>query len=269
MLLSTLFNEYLKHIKLYKSKGTYDYNKQKIKQVINDWGDVELETLTKEKAIDYIIKLKTKGNSNSTTNKKIAIIKTALRFKGIKNHPIFEIKKLKEPFITYGCIDNNITIKELMQNRSQQNQVIILLLHDTGIRLNELLNIETKNINFNKRALYLTTTKNNKPRYVFFTKFTSKKLKEYTNGIKTKRLFQNATTTSVEKLMARLKKKYNIKKLSPHRFRHSLSSELYCNGCDILYISRLLGHSSVETTKRYIHTDLAQDCAIYDKYHKK
>jgi integrase len=45
--------------------------------------------------------------------------------------------------------------------------------------------------------------------------------------------------------------------LNPHELRHTFGSILYSRGVDIVIISKLMGHSSVEiTVKLYIHDDI-------------
>ena len=50
-----------------------------------------------------------------------------------------------------------------------RNILIILLLSDTGVRMNELRHIKLRNVNLDNNSIYLDFTKTGKPRYVFFT----------------------------------------------------------------------------------------------------
>ena len=70
-------------------------------------------------------------------------------------------------------------------------------------------------------------------------------------------------------MFARIRRRLKIKNFFPHRLRHSLCTELYHNGANIVLISTILGHSNVNTTKRYIHPDLKQNLKMFDKYHKE
>lgn len=259
-------NNYLEYIKRYNSKGTINFTSQHTKNLLSFFGNIDLEEIKPNDVYEYIDYLKNKGNGNNTINKKIALLKRIIKHNEIKQNDIFKIKKLKETFKTYGILDKNININLIIKNCNLKQKVIICLFKDTGIRINELLNIETKNCDLIHRTIFLEKTKTNKTRYVYFTKETKSYLEKYLKNIKSKLLLQNTTISAIECWMRRLRKKYNLKNLSPHRFRHSFSTNLYNNGCDILYISHILGHSSVETTKRYIHTNTSQELNIYDKY---
>ncbi|MEM1504890.1 tyrosine-type recombinase/integrase [Domibacillus sp. 8LH] len=44
------------------------------------------------------------------------------------------------------------------------------------------------------------------------------------------------------------------KRVSPHTFRHYFALTCLMNGIDIYSLSRLLGHSSIVTTQRYLES---------------
>ena len=70
---------------------------------------------------------------------------------------------------------------------------------------------------------------------------------------------------TVQQLVRAYAKKAGIsRKVTPHLLRHSGASELNDLGVTMPVIQCLLGHASVTTTQRYVHTRDAQRRAAVD-----
>ncbi|MFX0058385.1 MAG: tyrosine-type recombinase/integrase [Candidatus Heimdallarchaeota archaeon] len=66
----------------------------------------------------------------------------------------------------------------------------------------------------------------------------------------------------------KLEKKQFKKKhwFTSHHFRRTFATNLKRDGCDILYISKLLGHSSVRTTQLYLRVEEEETFDAYRKH---
>jgi len=148
-----------------------------------------------------------------------------------------------------------------------RNKAIALLFLDTGLRLSELTNIQLADIDFD-REIIRVMGKDAKERVVRFGKTIQKALLKYLllrkddhpclwvteerrpmarEGIKmvVKRLCQRAGVTGV--------------KPGAHTFRHTAAINNLRNGDDLFTLQCMLGHSTLEITRRYTSSLGAED----------
>ena len=152
--------------------------------------------------------------------------------------------------------------KEYMDVR---NKTILALLFDTGIRCSELCNLMQADADKERFRIY---GKGRKERYVAQSPYMKKLLlhyKEYRDyyfeyrsvpdNLFLSRTGRPLTTVAVERIVRiageRAKVRKNIR-CSPHTCRHFFSQAQLKNGNDVYSLSRLLGHSNIKTTNRYL-----------------
>lgn len=152
-------------------------------------------------------------------------------------------------------------IKETLQDKNvdAQAKAAIAIIYETGIRLQELLDLRAGDIDAKSNSIKVHG-KGNKERTVYYGDLT----KQYGRCWKPTQHTQRDTRFMVYDA---LKNHSNATQLSPHAIRHTFASELVNNGMALSVISQLLGHKSVKTTEIYTH--LANDTAknLYATYH--
>ena len=159
---------------------------------------------------------------------------------------------------------------------SIRNRLIIELLYATGIRVSELVSIKLNDISNDSIRI---TGKGDKERIVFFNDVCKKYLDKYLikrNEIcKCDYLIINHNGTKITTRMIRIiindliKQTSIMKHVSPHVIRHTFATHLLNNGCDLLTVQELLGHSSISTTGIYTHVSSEHIREVYYKTHPR
>jgi integrase/recombinase XerC len=199
-----------------------------------------------------------------------------------KSLPIFvEEKDLNE--LLDGIVDKNVEKKQIgfEENFSgRRDRLIIEFFYGTGIRLSELINMKTRDLNFHDKTIKVLG-KGNKERIIPMNDTLIERTKEYikekneildnsneslivTNeGGKTYPMFIYRTVNYY------LKDATTVEKKSPHVLRHSFATHLLNKGADLNAIKDLLGHSSLAATQVYTHNSLEKLKAIFKQAHPK
>ncbi|MFW7418828.1 tyrosine-type recombinase/integrase [Vagococcus fluvialis] len=204
-----------------------------------------------------------------------------LREQVVEENPLETIKLLKEDrkvlttfndgevrrMLDYWRFDNYI---------SARNKCIIAVLLDTGMRVSELINIKDDNVT---EKYIKVLGKGNKWRIVaisnelsyFLTRY--KRIRDiYFYNIRNRygkrrivdeHLFLGKTgqrlesVATIQLMISKTGKEVGVRDIvrcSPHTFRHYWTIKNLENGQDLFTISKLLGHSKLDTTKIYINS---------------
>lgn len=146
----------------------------------------------------------------------------------------------------------------------QKHRLIFSFLYDCGLRVSELLNIELKDINFDRKQVHIRQSKGNKDRYVTIGNLLLKGIRTYLELEKpTKWLFyrydnhgilHQYSKSGVQYILRQATKKAGLQKhVTSHCLRHSNATHLLEMGLDIMSLKDALGHSSIQTTMKYLH----------------
>lgn len=150
-------------------------------------------------------------------------------------------------------------IKQMIEiTENLKHKLVIKLLYSSGLRLQELINLKRKDIDFERNVLNVRKGKGNKDRITLISEgLKLDLLKYYSNtNFQTEFVFEGRhgkyTKKSVQKILDLAGKKLGIK-VTPHMLRHSFATHLLEVGTDIRHIQKLLGHSDLSTTEIYTH----------------
>lgn len=139
---------------------------------------------------------------------------------------------------------------------------IIHFMWETGLRRDEVLNLNRKDIDF-KNKTFTVIGKNKKTRRGYYLT----DILPCVFRFRTKDKMFEMSRRQIGYMVEVLRKKAGIEKhITPHSFRHGYTTRLINNGMDIPTCSRLLGHSKLETTMRYWHACDQELQNAYEQY---
>lgn len=171
-------------------------------------------------------------------------------------------KEVKLPFsdIEVDKMRNSIT--------NLRDRAIFEVLISSGVRVNELVNLNRGDIDKESLRVFVKQGKGSKDRITYISRVAYHHLEEYLktrtdnddamflNYTNREEKYRNRITDSgVSAIMRRLGKELGIPKVHPHRFRRTFATTMYKRGMNIVDIQHLLGHDDVSTTMAYIYCD--------------
>ena len=155
-----------------------------------------------------------------------------------------------------------------------RNICIVMLMLDSGLRLRETVFLKRGSIHI-AEGYMIVLGKGNKERYVPIGLQTKKHLLRYmvmhSSLSGETPLFVKDTMTplqisTVKQLFRKLKKRTGIDRLHPHLLRHTFATRYLENGGDIYSLQMILGHTSLEMVKKYVHMIPSKTAVNFSMY---
>jgi integrase len=172
-----------------------------------------------------------KGQQKSTTNRSLALVKRifnlAIEEGYMEVNPARKVKMFSEVENLKERILKEEEERLLLDSCCDHMKDLVTFVLNTGMRLGEILNLKWTNVDLKSGTIKVEfTNPDSKDRFR-----------------ETKRSLKTGC------------RKAGIEGLRFHDLRHTFASRLARNGVDIGAVRKLLGHSTLLITQRYIHSD--------------
>ena len=236
---------------------TYSYS---LKQFFN-FANCPLTQVKLDTLIQFKQYLMTLNYAVATVNNKLMAIKSLLTFAHKIGYLAFNVGTVVKSLKNHENINEKILseteIRALIDNaKNSRDGLLIKLLANTGLRISEAINLKWEDIKMNKIAVF---GKGGKTRYISIKDKLLNELLTLKNKLCDYVFYSNRLTPlkreNVHTMLKTVAKKATLSdKVSAHWLRHSTASHALNNGASLNQVKELLGHGSINTTARYLHT---------------
>jgi len=201
--------------------------------------------------------------SPSTINRELACLKTifnkAVEWGKLESNPIVRVKKFKEP-PSKDRILSSEEVRRLLDTAKPHLRPILIVLLNTGMRKNEALGLRWENVDFRKGFIYVGAqdSKSGKSRTIpMSSDILFETLESLRAGAKSEFVFTNPETEKKYRDITTSFKtacdEAEIDGVTLHTLRHTAGWRMVEAGADLVTVSKILGHSTIQMTMRYCH----------------
>lgn len=232
--------------------------------------------VTKNLVIAYKNELLERGRAVRSVNSVLASLNRLFSFLGWRDYSVKHLKLQQE---TYCPEEKELSkaeyqrlVKTAKQNGNERLCLLLQTICGTGIRVSELQFITVEAAACGEAVVSLK----GKTRTVIIVRPLQKKLLQYA---KTKKIITGAifitrggrpmNRTNIWREMKRLCVQAGVdpQKVFPHNLRHLFARAFYALEKDIAKLADILGHSSINTTRIYIMTTVAEHRRRMERLH--
>ena len=189
------------------------------------------------------------------------------------------------------------TKKEYL-SKAQRDACLLNFLYSSGLRISEALTLKWEDIDEQRQVLRVLG-KGSKERFVPYTERSATALSRYQEGawatwrtavnppVKAKGIPKkllrkkmtsqelvfrtprgtNLTRMGAWKCVSFWSQRAGLGHIHPHALRHSFATHLLAGGADVRVVQTLLGHSSLNTTERYLKIDDQDVRKLFEDFH--
>lgn len=226
-----------------------------------------VEALTPDDLRKFMLHLAEAGHNAGGQHHFFRILKTFLRWYAQEaepanwRNPIERLKAPKLPELPLQPVELPTVARLLAStggsSHAVRDRAMLCCLIDCGLRANELLGLDVADFNFADGAMLVKHGKGSRIRTVFAGQKTRRALRAWigARGNTPGALFTShggrLTYAGLRQVVRRLALRAGVPEPALHSFRRSYALEMLRAGCDVVTLSRLLGHSDLSLLRRY------------------
>lgn len=227
----------------------------------------------------YLAAMKNRHCTNTTMENSRAYLSAFYKWMEsegfIEKNPMNPIKPIKtNPKTEEPFLESEIDALRMACQDAKERALIEVALA-SGLRCGELARLKVSDIDLKTREVHVHHGKGDKDRISYINELAASWVEKYMQERDDELdiLFLSRTDggtfyskSGIYGKICEIGERAGVDNVHPHRFRHTMASNLAERGMQVHEIKQILGHSNVNTTMRYVHTSRAAIQSSFRKY---
>jgi len=217
-----------------------------------------LQSLGPEKIERFKAKRKVEV-SPATVNRELACLKTmfskAVEWGRTEKNPAAKVKKFRENPGRERILSPE-EAQRLIECAGPGIRPVLIVALNTGMRRGEILSLKWADVDFGKSFILISDSKSRRSRKVPMNVFVYETLQKLPRTSAEHVFFNPETKSHIKGIRTAFKaacRRAEIKGVRLHDLRHTAASKMIEAGADLVTVSKILGHASIQMTMRYAH----------------
>ena len=285
------FIHYLEDVKQSSRNTVVSYQRdlRQLKEYLERQGIKEPAKVTRTCLNSYISYLERKGKATTTISRILASTKAFFHYElmegNIRRDPaeLLKTPKIEKKIPVILSVEEVNRFLEQPEGegaKEVRDKAMLELLYATGMRVSELIHLETTDVNL---QLGYVVCQENKERIIPIGNVSKEALnlyleegrKVFVKDDSEHALFTNCSGKAMSrqgfwKMLKGYAQEAGIHRdITPHTLRHSFAVHMLQNGADIRSVQEMLGHSDISTTQVYLSMNINRMRDVYMKAHPR
>jgi len=257
---------------------TSEYNYKHLESFLISEGIEQIKDINSRVAKRYMMKCKENGDKPTTLNSRLKRIKAlfnwAVKEQVIEQNPFSDVKKVREDVRINTFTDEEVKeiLSYLRRKKRREdsfyavrNYTVFLTLIGSGIRIGELSNLRWEDFNFDtgqmkvfgkaRREANVPLASRLLRELALWKTYCENKFNKTSPYVFVSQANEPLTSNAVKCFFKRLSQAMDFPetRCSAHSCRHYYAKTYIQSGGDIVSLARILRHTSIKTTERYLH----------------
>ena len=242
------------------------------------FGSYLLSKITPEMIEEYKSERLSTGIKKCSVNRELSclrkIFNVAIDWGRAIDNPVRKVKLYSEKENFRERVLTEDEEPRLLETAESNLNLMIVVGLNAGLRRGEVFMLRWKNVDFDKREIRIPESKSGRERHIPINSalFSLLNAHKAQNG-QSEYVFTNPKTgkpyTDIKRAFRTACERAGIEDLRFHDLRHTFASRLVRRGVDLVIIKELMGHASIVTTQRYLHSQASEKLQAVETLTKK